>query len=262
MITLSYNLGNHSPRLESTLTLADHVRAVGASGFRHIGLDDWTLDRWEQSGGDSQSLRDLLTSHELTCSDVGPLRIGGERATLDAMSRLADAASVLSASWIPVVVGSTEPAALLRRCAAIAAEVSIGLAVEFIPWTSAPTLAAARRLVDEVGHPSVRLLLDVFQLSLSGGSWSEVAALPTDIIGLVQLSDALPKSDDLVFDSSHRRALPGTGELDLQPLRQVLVDLTWDGIVSLEVLSAELRAADPHAVAVAAHRTASACLFS
>ena len=262
MLDLSYSLGNQSPRLASDVPLAEHIRAVAPSGFKLVGIDDWYLDQWERGDQDLASLRRLLDAQGLRCSDVGPLRVADERSTLEAMHRLAHAGRVLEARWIPVVVNADGPerGALLARCSAIAVEAGVGLAVEFIPWTALPSLEAARRLIREVDDPSVRILLDVFQLDRSSSTWAEAEALDPEEIGFIQLCDALGNSADLRFDSSHRRALPGAGELDLTPLKRLLARAAWDGIVSLEVLSAELRAQDPRAVAAEAFRAARACL--
>jgi sugar phosphate isomerase/epimerase len=46
----------------------------------------------------------------------------------------------------------------------------------------------------------------------------------------------------LIRESLHRRALPGEGVLELRRFAATLLDRGWDGTVSVEVLSAQLRA--------------------
>jgi sugar phosphate isomerase/epimerase len=59
---------------------------------------------------------------------------------------------------------------------------------------------------------------------------------------MVAATDALPPlSDNLVRETLHRRALPGESILELDRFAQTLLDRGWDGTVSAEVLSAELR---------------------
>jgi sugar phosphate isomerase/epimerase len=59
----------------------------------------------------------------------------------------------------------------------------------------------------------------------------------------VQFTDALaPESRErLVRETLHRRALPGEGVLDLDRFAATLRERGYDGIVSVEVLSAVLR---------------------
>ena len=45
----------------------------------------------------------------------------------------------------------------------------------------------------------------------------------------------------MVRETLHRRALPGEGILELDRFATTLLDRGWDGTVSVEVLSAELR---------------------
>ena len=257
---LAYNLGNHSPRLGSDITVADHAVAVSRAGFKLVELDDWTFDRWEDLGGDPSSLAKMLADLDLACFGFGPLRIRDSRSSLAAMDRLVAAVGPLAARWVPVVVYSDDDGRtrLIRRCAEQASDLDVGLAIEFIPWSSAPNLATARALVTEVDHPSVKLLLDVFHIGCGGASWMEIADLQSSDIAMVQLSDIVePISDDLAFESSHRRRLPGYGQLDLPRFFETLRDIGWDGVVSLEILSDELRSADPEVVARTALHAAS-----
>ena len=67
--------------------------------------------------------------------------------------------------------------------------------------------------------------------------------MPLDDIAYVQFADALaPESERLVRETLHRRALPSEGVLELDRFAATLLERGWDGIVSVEVLNAELRA--------------------
>jgi sugar phosphate isomerase/epimerase len=62
----------------------------------------------------------------------------------------------------------------------------------------------------------------------------------------VHINDALPVlGDDLVYESRYRRAVPGAGIFELVEFAGVLAELRYDGIISLEVLSADLRSRPP-----------------
>jgi sugar phosphate isomerase/epimerase len=262
---LAYSLANHSARFETGVSVIDHATAVSRAGFRLVEIDDWTLKRWEASGGTASSLAQEFAALELACLTYGPLRVRDEAATLAAMAHLAGALEPLSPSWIPVVVYSTrsDVASLLRRCADQASELNVGLAVEFVPWTGLADLAAAQALVAEIGRDSVRLLVDLFHLGREGGEWSDIANLRDADLAMIQLSDRLGSAgEDPSFESSNRRVLPGQGVLDLSSLFETLRATGWDGAVSLEILSAEFRSDDPGAVARAAWQTTNRLLAS
>jgi sugar phosphate isomerase/epimerase len=47
--------------------------------------------------------------------------------------------------------------------------------------------------------------------------------------------------DRMIREILHRRAVPGEGILELQPFAATFLDRGYDGVVSVEVLSAQLR---------------------
>ena len=66
---------------------------------------------------------------------------------------------------------------------------------------------------------------------------------PLDDMAYVQFADALaPESDRPFRETLHRRALPGEGRLELDRFATTLLERGWLGTVSVEVLSAHLRA--------------------
>jgi sugar phosphate isomerase/epimerase len=74
-------------------------------------------------------------------------------------------------------------------------------------------------------------------------------------LAYVQLDDALEPSDDAQHDTLHRRALPGEGILDLARFTRALRDRSFDGVVSIEVLSDSWRRESVEAFAAAARRS-------
>ncbi len=88
------------------------------------------------------------------------------------------------------------------------------------------------------------LLIDSWHVGFGDSTWKDLAEVPLDDIAYVQFTDALePDSRDRpIRETLHRRALPGDGVLELDRFARTLLDRGWDGIVSAEVLSADLRA--------------------
>ena len=60
--------------------------------------------------------------------------------------------------------------------------------------------------------------------------------------GTVTFTDALPAiSDDYMEETTTRRTWGGDGEFELDRFATTLLDRGWDGVVSVEVISSELR---------------------
>jgi sugar phosphate isomerase/epimerase len=62
----------------------------------------------------------------------------------------------------------------------------------------------------------------------------------------------------MIRESLHRRAIPGEGMLELDRFAATLLDRGYDGIVSVEVLSAQLRELPVDALVARLHTTTAA----
>ena len=72
----------------------------------------------------------------------------------------------------------------------------------------------------------------------------------------MQFDDALPaRSGDFLTETTLRRTWPGQGTFDLDRFVRTLTSRSWDGLVSIEVLSGELRRLDVATFANQAYRT-------
>jgi sugar phosphate isomerase/epimerase len=101
-------------------------------------------------------------------------------------------------------------------------------------------------LADAVG-PNVGLLVDCFHCHAAGTSWEHLAQIHKDKIVLGHLNDAPKVPLDEIQDGE--RLLPGEGAIDLESFFKSLRSAGYDGPVSLEVFSAELRAMPPEQAA-------------
>ena len=86
-------------------------------------------------------------------------------------------------------------------------------------------------------------MIDSWHFCFSDNTWDDLAAVPLDHIAYLQFADALqPESRDrMVRETLHRRAMPGEGILELDRFAGTMRERGYDCIVSVEVLSAELR---------------------
>jgi hydroxypyruvate isomerase len=119
--------------------------------------------------------------------------------------------------------------AVVRDAADAAAELGVGIVVEHLnaldvdrPLLPTPQDAAA--FVGRVGHDRVRLLFDAYHAARAGLDPLDEAARVIDLVGHVQYAD------------SPGRGAPGTGEVDLWRLVDLLELLGYEGHVGLEYL--------------------------
>jgi sugar phosphate isomerase/epimerase len=215
---------------------AELVSAASAAGFCAVGInsvrvDDAAAEAYEVSG--------------IRCHEVLALVVSDDKAaTITAAERLADAAQVIDATWVLTVFTTPPTESTVRCCTDRFAEAGIGIAVEFSPLGPVSTITDGMDVVRAANHGRARagLLIDSWHFCFGDNTFDDLAAVPLDDIAYVQFTDALePLSDNLVRETLHRRALPGEGTLELDRFAATLLDRGWDGVVSVEVLSAELR---------------------
>jgi sugar phosphate isomerase/epimerase len=219
------------------------LAGAAAVGFRRVGLDDLTV-----AGRDPGDVAASLRSHGLRCTDVGVLRVG-EGDIEEAAAGLGALASATGAGICIAALDratAAEAIPLLRTAGAILAESGVRAALEFVPYGALPSLAKAVAVCDAVGWERCGLLVDTWHFFRSGESWELLRSLDRSQIALVHINDALPPaSGDLRHESRFRRAPLGAGTFDLAEFAAVLTELRYDGVVSIEVLSGELRSRPP-----------------
>lgn len=126
--------------------------------------------------------------------------------------------------------------------AAAAAEMGMEMTIEPCPTLTVSDLPTAIHVIEQVGRPDFRLLVDSMHVIRSGAAPGDFALLDPDMIGYIQLSDAplTPRITDYMEEAMVERLLPGEGEL---PLSDLLSALPRDAVVGLEIpLAAEAQA--------------------
>jgi len=102
------------------------------------------------------------------------------------------------------------------------------------------------------------VLLDAYHWHLSGGTVSEIAAIPTGMPLFVHINDA-PPGDVTTLDDS-MRVLPGEGVIDLTAFLAAIAARGYDGPVSIELFSERLRAMPAEEAAQRAYDTTVAAI--
>jgi sugar phosphate isomerase/epimerase len=117
---------------------------------------------------------------------------------------------------------------------AMAAERGMQAVVEFTPGMTINCLAAALEVIDHIGPPGPRLLIDTMHLIRSGCRPGDLAALDPDLIGYVQISDTplVSTASSYVEEAMLERCPPGHGEL---PLLEILRCVPAETVIGIEV---------------------------
>lgn len=106
--------------------------------------------------------------------------------------------------------------------------------IEFAPGLVIDSLEKTLAAIAHIGDGRCRVLLDTMHFFRTGGTIEQLAALPPDTIGYVQLADGpdAPPGESYMMDAMFARGVPGQGEL---PLRELIAALPPDMPVSIEV---------------------------
>jgi sugar phosphate isomerase/epimerase len=215
---------------------ADLVSAASAAGFNAVGINADRVDAAAVEAYASTGVR----CHELLALVVGD----DESVTMASAEQLADHAQTVGAEWVLTVFAAKVPPQRIERCAKLFDDVGAGMAVEYTPLGAIPSIRDGMEFVRAASRSGrAGLMIDSWHFCFSDNTWDDLAAVPLEDIAYLQFTDALaPESRDrLVRETLHRRALPGEGILELRRFAATLLERGWDGTVSVEVLSAELR---------------------
>jgi sugar phosphate isomerase/epimerase len=215
---------------------ADLVSAASAAGFAAVGIN---ADRVDPAAVDAYVAAGVRC-HELLAFVVGD----DEAATMASAEELADRAQRIGAEWVLTVFTEKPPTQRIARCAKLFDGVGAGMAVECSPLGAIPSIRDGMEYVRAASRTArAGLLVDSWHFCFSDDTWDDLAAVPLEDMAYVQFTDALEPEyrDRMVRESLHRRALPGEGILELDRFAATFLDRGWDGTVSVEVLSAQLR---------------------
>lgn len=215
---------------------AEVIESAASAGFDGLGLrlsppydrDAATLERWsrraEQLG--------------MTIHDVEVHRIGSD--STDQLARLLDDAARVGAPHVLVVSDLHDVEATVvavERVVGAASRRGIGVAIEYMAWTTPASPSAALRIAERTGALVVADLLHHHRV---GAGVAELRALvESGHLGWVQLCDApfCRPEGSLADEARHRRSPPGEGGL---PLADLLAVVPSGTTISVEVQSDRL----------------------
>ena len=136
----------------------------------------------------------------------------------------------------------------LGHLAPLAQELNVALALEPMhpacagEFTFLTSLSEVLDLIEAVGNPHVKIVLDTYHLGMDPGVVSRIGEICSRI-AIVQLGDAKqPPSPD------QNRCRLGEGVVPLQEIVDALVAAGYDGFYDVELLGEELEPSDYHSL--------------
>lgn len=142
----------------------------------------------------------------------------------------------------------------IQQIAALAATHGLIVVLEFVglhiadaPSHTYHDLLSTLDLIARVGRPNVGVLVDAYHWHLSGGTVAQIAAIPAGTPLFVHINDAPP--GDVAALTDAMRVLPGEGVIDLDGFLGAFAARGYDGPVSIELFSDDLRALPPEEAA-------------
>ena len=257
---LSYPTVHHSPAFGGTFPLADSLEAAAQAGWRHVGLDRFSVDAHIARGETLSGLARRLEGLGLSVTELTAISFTADRSLAEGQARvIADLAGATGASICVGVFAPGDTAvqpdgddaiAIVESCAAILAAAGVRLALEFRVGSPLATPGQTLALCERVGVERASVLVDSWH-TFVGDHLRSVADLRAPAIGLVQFCDApMPLPGAHLSDASlNRRVLPGEGDFDLAGFVTTIAATGYDGVVSPEILSSTVRSTPPSAVA-------------
>jgi len=226
-----------------------YLGAVADAGFPCVSLGLQQVAYALAEPGGLDRVVELLRTHGLQCRDVLSVVVRRDaEESLAAADDVARLAGAVGAEWVLALLFTRvrdESVDTLGRVADAVGAEGARLAFELTPRSPVSTIGEALALVDRVGSARMGVMIDTWHFSHGGSTWEELETIPLDRLAFVQFDDALPmRTDDVMEETTNRRAWPGEGELDLERFSRTLVTRGWRGLVSVEVLSEELRRLD------------------
>lgn len=248
-------------------TLDTKLQAIAAAGFDGVEIFENDLIGY---AGSPREVGAMIRDHGLVCTLFQPFRDfegmpGDLRAkTFDRAERKFDIMQELGTDLV-LVCSNVSPQALGDRQRIIddfselgARAGSRGLRVgyEALAWgRHIFDHRDAWEIVRSVDHPAIGLILDSFHSLARRVPIDSIAAIDPAKLFIVQVADAPALDMDYLYWSRHFRNMPGQGDLPIADYVRALLDIGYDGPLSLEIFNDRFRAGSSSGVALDGYRS-------
>ncbi len=194
--------------------------AAAGAGFNEFAAWLLSLDRAREELGSLAAVKSVLDDQGLELAVLEllhawavdePGAIEEELAVVQHFADVFDPEVVLAATLMPQLQDNAA-AALKSHCQALAPR---KVALEFLPFTGVPNLAAALALRDAVGEPNLGLVIDSWHFARAGFEYELLEQVPGEWIHFIQLNDAAREPwADPIAETMGGRLRPGEGAVD------------------------------------------------
>ncbi len=203
------------------------LSVAARAGYRYVGLRPLPAT----PGGVAYPLMDdkammRETKARMAATGVGVLDIEiirlEPRTDVRTFLRFLKAGAELGAKHVLTAGNDPDESRLIERFAALcdlAAPLGLNISLEFMPWTDAPNLASAARIVGGANRPNGNILVDTLHFARSDSTLDELDRLPRSWLQYVQLCDApgetTTTTEGLLLTARAERLFPGEGGIDI-----------------------------------------------
>lgn len=248
-------------------TLVEKLRAISAAGFRCVEIFENDLLYYDGTPEDVRGIADDLglrvvlyqpfRDFEGVSANQLARNVERIKRKFDVMHALGTdrllVCSNVSAATVCDDALTVDQLGILARAAQGA---GVTVCYEALAWgRHVHSYRHAWRLVSTVDHANLTLALDSFHTFSIDDTLDEIAAIPGERIGFVQIADA-PRMDMGVLEwSRHYRCFPGQGDFPLADFTVRVIESGYRGPLSLEVFNDGFRGAPPAATAADGYRS-------
>jgi len=242
----------------------ERVAAAAAGGFDGIGLSVAEYVRLRDQGYEVAQMREALDRHGLHLAELtvfvgfsAPDALVGTaptshlrytdrqtEATFFEMAEAFGARHLQAVGTFGTDVLEEDAAERFAGLCDRAAGFGLLVALEFVPTTNVPDAGTAQRVVATAGRPNGGLCVDSWHHFRGRADDDLLRAMEPDRAFMIQLADGTrdPQDPDVITDTVLHRLAPGDGEFDLTAFLRLLWGMGVQAPISVEVLSADLRA--------------------
>ena len=246
------------------LTLQEKIEITARAGYDAIELWVAEIAAYLSEGGSLKALKAMAAQNNLKVVNLIAFPQWASPDTQQRQKALAEAVDIFETAQAldcPYVaappMGLTERtdiplrdiAARYRDLMAATAHLPVKPLLEF--WGHSKTLGSlkeALEIIDILADPEILLLADVFHMAKTPGSFELLKGLTGAQLGLFHLND-YPQADDIGQLTDAQRVYPGDGAAPLGHIFEILRQIGYTGMYSLELFNQEYEAAGAAQVA-------------
>ncbi|MGP4693895.1 sugar phosphate isomerase/epimerase family protein [Agrobacterium cavarae] len=232
-------------------TLREKLNAASSAGFAGIELMEADI-----AGHKPREIAAMVADFGIEIDVLQPFRnfegVSSEQhmANVERARRAFDLMAELGTSLMLVCSNTSEDAICddhlssdqLAEIADIAVDRSLKVGFEALSWgTCISTYDHAYKVVRTANHEGLGIVLDSFHTLALQDPLSDMPSIDPARVFYVQIADAPMLSLPLIDWSRHHRRLAGNGDMDVGAFLRSVAETGYDGTISLEIFSDELK---------------------